>query len=135
VGVTKNLALKADLARVLAGHALWLIDADGQKSLETAIFVHSQTGLEPTISFSSFSEGLKLFSQIHAKGKKYEDIVISVGGRDTSALRVYLTVTDILLIPFLLETLIFRRFLTLLNILLNILFKILPRRIIIRLFI
>jgi chromosome partitioning protein len=81
------------------GHDVWLIDGDEQKSALTAVAVRSDTGAKPALPCSAYSDGRSMLAQIRAQRKKWEDIVIDVGGRDTSALRAALMVCDILLVP------------------------------------
>jgi chromosome partitioning protein len=100
-GVGKTtIAVNLTIARVLAGKDVWFIDGDNQKTAETAISVRSEAGIEPSVACSSYSDGTLLRAQVKKQGKKYEDIIIDVGARDSTALRAAIALTDILLIPF-----------------------------------
>ena len=81
------------------GRDVWLIDGDEQQSALTAVGIRADSGIDPALPCSAYSDGRSMISQIRAQKKKWEDIVIDVGGRDTSALRAALMVCDVLLIP------------------------------------
>lgn len=100
-GVGKTtLALNIAIQRALAGREVWLVDGDRQGTASTAISVRSESGQLPAIACSAYPDGVQLRSQVLQQRGKFEDVVIDVGGRDSSALRAALIVTDIVLIPF-----------------------------------
>ncbi len=78
---------------------VWLVDGDEQQSALTAVGIRADSGVEPALPCSAYSDGRSMVSQIRAQKNKWEDIVIDVGGRDTSALRAALMVCDVLLVP------------------------------------
>lgn len=54
----------------------------------------------PALACASYNEGEMLRTQVLQQKAKFQDIVIDVGGRDSTALRAALMVTDVLLVPF-----------------------------------
>lgn len=100
-GVGKTtLALNLAVARANAGLDVWLVDGDRQGTAQTAIAVRSEAGRSPSIACSSYSDGPVLRSQVLQQAPKFQEVVIDVGGRDSTALRAALTLTDVLLVPF-----------------------------------
>lgn len=100
-GVGKTtLAVNIAIARALAGRDVWLIDGDRQGTAQAAITIRSEAGHTPTISCASYPEGPTLRAQVQQQAAKFEDIVIDAGGRDSSALRAALVLSDVLLVPF-----------------------------------
>ena len=100
-GVGKTtIALNIAIALRLKGHEVWLIDGDRQSTAQTAVDIRAESNQQPEIACSSFSEGKTLRNQIRAQQEKYDYIVIDAGGRDSTALRAALVLTDILLVPF-----------------------------------
>lgn len=100
-GVGKTtLAINLAIQRSLCGRDVWLVDGDRQATASTAIAVRSESGRLPAIACSSYADGAQLRSQVLQQHGKFQDVVIDVGGRDSSALRAALIITDIVLIPF-----------------------------------
>jgi chromosome partitioning protein len=100
-GVGKTtLAVNIAIARALAGRDVWLIDGDRQGTAQAAITIRSDAGHTPAISCASYPEGPTLRAQVQQQAAKFEDIVIDAGGRDSSALRAALVLSDVLLVPF-----------------------------------
>ena len=100
-GVGKTtLAIHLAIQRSIAGRDVWLVDGDRQGTASTAISVRSDAGQLPSIACSSYPDGAQLRTQVLQQRGKFEDVVIDVGGRDSSALRAALIVTDIVVIPF-----------------------------------
>ncbi len=100
-GVGKTtLALNLAVARAVAGGDVWLIDGDRQQTASTAISIRSENGRIPAIACAGYAEGPMLRSQVLQQKSKFTDIVIDVGGRDSTALRAALMVTDVLVVPF-----------------------------------
>jgi chromosome partitioning protein len=92
-GVGKTtLALNIAIARALAGREVWLIDGDRQGTAQTAISIRAEAGHIP--------DGSSLRAQVQQQSGKFDDIIIDAGGRDSTALRAALVLTDILLVPF-----------------------------------
>ena len=100
-GVGKTtLALNLAIQRSLCGRDVWLVDGDRQATASTAIAVRAESGRLPALACSSYPDGGQLRSQVIQQKAKYQDVVIDVGGRDSSAMRAALIITDIVLIPF-----------------------------------
>ena len=100
-GVGKTtIAVNLAIARALDGHEVWLIDGDRQMTAQTSINIRSESGRDPGIACSTYPDGPVLRNQVLLQKAKYEDIIIDAGGRDSSALRAALVLTDVLLVPF-----------------------------------
>ena len=100
-GVGKTtLAVNIAIARALAGRDVWLVDADRQGTAQMAISIRADAGHEPGIACSQYADGSVLRGQVQQQGKKYDDIIIDAGGRDSTALRAALVLSDVLLVPF-----------------------------------
>ena len=100
-GVGKTtIALNLAIARALAGRDVWLVDGDRQATALTAIGIRSELDRAPSIACAAYPDGPTLRSQVLKAREKYEDIVIDAGGRDSTALRAAMVISDILLVPF-----------------------------------
>lgn len=100
-GVGKTtLAMNIAIARALAGHDVWLIDGDRQGTAQTAISIRADSGITPGIACATYPEGQTLRAQVQQQAAKFKDVIIDAGGRDSSALRAALILSDVLLVPF-----------------------------------
>lgn len=100
-GVGKTtLALNIAIARALQGRDVWLIDADRQGTASTALAIRGEAGRLPAIATAHYPEGGALRSQLQHQRGKFQDIVIDAGGRDSTALRAALVLSDLVLVPF-----------------------------------
>jgi chromosome partitioning protein len=100
-GVGKTtIAVNLAIARALAGRDVWLIDGDSQGTAQTAISVRAEAGVKPGIACAAYPDGTILRAQLNQQRGKFEDVVIDVGARDSTALRAALMLTDVLLVPF-----------------------------------
>jgi chromosome partitioning protein len=100
-GVGKTtIALNLAIARALAGRDVWLIDGDRQCTAQTAITVRAEAGRTPAIACAHYPDGSTLHAQVKQIGRKFDDIIIDAGGRDSSALRSALALSDVLVVPF-----------------------------------
>ena len=100
-GVGKTtLSLNIAIGRALQGKDVWLVDGDVQGTAQDAISVRSEQKISPFISCSSFPDGKILREQVLQQSKKFDDVIIDVGGRDSTPLRASLMLCDILIIPF-----------------------------------
>lgn len=100
-GVGKStLALNLAVAKTLEGGSVWLIDADRQGTVATAMAFRAQAGHLPLIECSHLPEGKDLHSAVLAKQGKFDAVVIDAGGRDSTALRAALALSGAVLIPF-----------------------------------
>lgn len=100
-GVGKTtIALNLAIARALAGHDVWLIDGDRQATAQTALTIRAEAGRVPAIACAQYSDGATLRAQVKQMGAKFDDVVIDAGGRDSTALRAALLLSDVLVVPF-----------------------------------
>lgn len=100
-GVGKTtLAVNLAIARALAGRDVWLIDGDRQGTAQTAISIRADSGHAPGISCATYPDGPTLRAQVQQQRDKFNDIIIDAGGRDSTALRAALVLSDVLLVPF-----------------------------------
>ena len=81
-------------------HHLALIDADRQGTAQTAISIRADAGHSPGIACAQYADGPALRAQVQQQSSKFQDIIIDAGGRDSTALRAALVLTDVLLVPF-----------------------------------
>lgn len=100
-GVGKStLAVNLAVERARSGKKVWLVDGDRQGSSQTAILVRSEANLEPGLACSHFPDGPVLRTQIMQQKSNFDEVIIECGGRDSTAMRAALTLTDVLLVPF-----------------------------------
>lgn len=100
-GVGKTtLAFNLAIARARAGRDVWLIDGDRQGTASTALAIRAASGQLPAMATSQYTDGPTLRAQCDLQARKFDDVMIDVGGRDSSALRSALGLSDALLIPF-----------------------------------
>ena len=99
-GVGKTtIAVNLAIARALAGRDVWLIDGDRQGTAQTAISIRAEAGHTPGIACTTYPDGPTLRAQVQQQGSKFDDVVIDAGGRDSTALRAALVLSDVLLVP------------------------------------
>ena len=100
-GVGKTtLAVNLAIARALAGRDVWLIDGDRQGTAQTAISIRADAGHAPGIACATYPDGPTLRAQVQQQASKFDDIIIDARGRDSTALRAALVLSDVLLVPF-----------------------------------
>ncbi|PWV57743.1 AAA family ATPase [Plasticicumulans acidivorans] len=100
-GVGKTtIAVNLAIARALAGHEVWLIDGDRQGTAQTAISIRAESGQHPGIACATYPDGPTLRAQVQQQAAKFDDVIIDAGGRDSTALRAALVLSDVLLVPF-----------------------------------
>ena len=105
VGNTKGgtgkstIALQLALARALAGKDVWLVDGDRQGSSQTAVAIRAEAGRQPGVSCAQYVDGPTLRAQVQRQAAKFDDVIIDAGGRDSTALRAALVLSDVLLVP------------------------------------
>lgn len=103
VAHTKGGVGKSTLAFSLAiarGGNVWLIDGDRQATCKMAMTIRNQTGRLPLIQCESLPDGKQLHAQLSARANQFDDVVIDAGGRDSSALRAALVLSDLVIVPF-----------------------------------
>lgn len=99
-GVGKTtLALNLAIARALAGRAVWFVDGDRQGTGQMALTLRADSAVQPFVACAQYVEGMTLRQQVRETGAKFADVVIDVGGRDSTALRAALAVTEVLVTP------------------------------------
>lgn len=100
-GVGKTtLAVQIAISRAMAGREVWLIDGDRQGTATSAIATRAEAGRLPGIACAQYPDGPTLRTQVQQQAGKWDDIIIDVGGRDSTALRAALVLADVLLVPF-----------------------------------
>ena len=101
-GGTGKTTIATNLAVMKAQNAsdVLLIDADPQNSARDFARVRDDEGHHPELICSSIS-GKGLGNELRKFTPKFDDIIVDVGGRDTSSLRSALLEADVLVIPFL----------------------------------
>jgi chromosome partitioning protein len=100
-GVGKTtLALNIAIARALQGRDIWLIDGDRQGTAQTAITIRAEARRLPAIACAQYPDGSALRNQVLQTGKKFDDVIIDAGGRDSTALRAAMALSDTLVVPF-----------------------------------
>jgi len=100
-GVGKTtLAVNIAAARAMQAQDVLLIDADRQETAQTAISIRSHHEAMLGIACSAYADGPILRSQLLQQKDKYDDVIIDAGGRDSTALRAALVLTDVLLVPY-----------------------------------
>lgn len=100
-GVGKTtVALNIAIARAIQGRDVWLIDGDRQGTASTALAIRGEAGRVPAIATAHYPEGGALRTQLLHQKDKFQDIIIDVGGRDSTALRAALMLADVVLVPF-----------------------------------
>lgn len=100
-GGTGKTTLASNLAvlRSASGKKVLLVDADEQKS--TSIWANQRDVLGIKTAWSTIQLGGKaLRSQIQRMQSDYDDVIIDVGGRETTSLRAAISIADICIIPF-----------------------------------
>lgn len=98
-GVGKStLAFNIAVARALAGRDVLVVDTDQQRSAST--FTATRTAELGAPGYTAvYLEGEDVRTQVRQLARKYEDIVIDAGGRDTDSLRSAMLASDVVLIP------------------------------------
>ena len=100
-GVGKTtLALLIAIERARSGRDVWLIDGDRQGTAQTAISIRAESGQQPGIACATYPDGPILRSQVQQQADRFQDVIIDAGGRDSTALRAALVLSDVLLVPF-----------------------------------
>lgn len=94
-----TLATNITVFRALQGKRVLLVDADEQKSASDWAEHRESLGITtPWTTVSLVGAGIR--AQLLKMAADYDDIIVDVGGRDTTSQRSALTVADIFLTPF-----------------------------------
>lgn len=100
-GIGKTtLAVQIAASQARAGKRVWLIDGDRQGSAIASITNRSDHPELPAIAAGHYPDGKTLRSQVLAQRDLFDEIVIDVGGRDSTSLRAALMLADVLVVPF-----------------------------------
>lgn len=100
-GVGKTtVALNLAIARALSGRSVWLVDGDRQATAQQAIAQRCEAGKAPAVACSHYPDGPMLRAQVQQQGGHFDDVVIDAGGRDSTALRAALMLSDVVVVPF-----------------------------------
>ncbi|OCR02990.1 chromosome partitioning protein ParA [Helicobacter pullorum] len=75
-----------------------LIDSDPQKSIITFLSIRSEEGIKRDFD-CVYKVGENLKSILNESKKKYNDIIVDTGGRDSKEMRIAIALSDIVLIP------------------------------------
>lgn len=99
-GIGKTtLAVQIAAARTRNGR-VWLIDGDRQGSAIASITNRAERPELASIAAGHYPDGKTLRAQVLAQRDLFDDIVIDVGGRDSTSLRAALMLADVVLVPF-----------------------------------
>lgn len=93
--VATNLAV----IRSQDGCKVLLVDADEQKSASDWAQQREALNIETNWATIQLS-GRTLHAQIERMGADYDDIIIDVGGRNTTSLRAALSIAEVFIVPF-----------------------------------
>lgn len=94
-----TIATNMAVLRAAAGKKLLLVDADEQRSTSLWANQRDVLGIETKWTTVNFG-GKALRSQLLRMKDDYDDIIIDVGGRETTSLRAALSIAHVCLIPF-----------------------------------
>ncbi len=97
-----TLATNLAVLRSASGKKVLLVDADEQRSVTDWAEQREGFGSESSLSqFVTISlAGKTIYSQLQKMKSDYDDIIVDVGGRDTTSQRSALTVANVFLVPF-----------------------------------
>jgi len=102
-GVGKStVATNMTVMRANQGMDVLLVDADDQGTASDFTAVRNETLVEQGSGYTSIKlYGAAVRSEVLRMAKKYDDVVIDVGGRDTAGQRAALSMANVYVIPFL----------------------------------
>lgn len=99
-GVGKTtLAINLAVYRAVMRKVL-VVNGDRQATLTQALAQRSASGFTPAVDDAHIFDGPALHAYIQKHLASFDDIVIDAGGRDSSALRAALMLSDVIVIPF-----------------------------------
>jgi chromosome partitioning protein len=95
-----TIATNLAVMRALEGYDVLLVDADDQETASDFTILRNET-LENGAGYTSIKlAGQAVRTEVNRLREKYSDIIIDTGGRDTTSQRAALTVSNIMLVPF-----------------------------------
>jgi chromosome partitioning protein len=99
-GGTGKTTLATNLAvlRASSGKKVLLVDSDEQKSATDWSEIRQKSDVVQFTTVCLFGENID--RQLYRLKKDYDDIVVDVGGRDTTSQRSALMIADVFLVPF-----------------------------------
>ncbi|WP_068820332.1 AAA family ATPase [Phormidesmis priestleyi] len=102
-GVGKStIATNMTVMRANQGMDVLLVDADDQGTASDFTAVRNETLVEQGAGYTSIKlYGAAVRSEVLRMAKKYDDVVIDVGGRDTAGQRAALSMANVYVVPFL----------------------------------
>lgn len=95
-----TIATNLSVMRAHQGLKVVLIDADEQRSASDWADQRTQLGIVVPQYLTVSLSGKGLYAQVEKMRPDYDDIIIDVGGRDTTSQRSALTIANVFLIPF-----------------------------------
>jgi len=88
-----TIATNLTVMRSASGKKVLLVDADEQKS--TTLWANHRDASEIETNWSTIQlTGKSIYNQITRMRSDYDDIIIDVGGRETSSLRAAISIAD-----------------------------------------
>lgn len=94
-----TIATNLTVMRASTGKKVLLVDADEQKSSSSWSQQREIDGIETSWVTIQLA-GSSIRSQVQRMSLDYDDVIIDVGGRDTTSQRSALTVADLFIVPF-----------------------------------
>jgi chromosome partitioning protein len=94
-----TIATNLTVIKAREGKKTLLIDADEQRSASDWSNMREGTGIHTSWTTIQLS-GKALYAQIKNMSDDYEEVIVDVGGRDTTSQRSSLLIADVFLIPF-----------------------------------
>lgn len=94
-----TLATNMTVVRASTGKKVLLVDADEQKSSSDWAQQREDSNAQPKFTTIELS-GKAVNSQLQKMAVDYDDVIIDVGGRDTTSQRSALTIANIFVVPF-----------------------------------
>lgn len=94
-----TISTNLTVLRASAGKKVLLVDADEQRSASDWAEQRENLGIETRWSTIQLA-GKSIYAQLQRIAQDYDDIIVDVGGRDTTSQRSVLSIADIFLVPF-----------------------------------
>jgi chromosome partitioning protein len=94
-----TISVQLALARSRAGRDVLVVDGDQQATAQTAMALRAEAGRSPVPACVWFPDHRVLGPQTRQQARRYQDVVIDVGGRDSHTLRTAVQLCDVLLVP------------------------------------
>lgn len=99
-GVGKSTtAVQKAIAQAGKGRRVLLINGDRQESALDSITAREAAGVLPAVTCIKCTEGADLEKLLLEQGGNFDDVIVDVGGRDSSSFRAALVHCDVLYVP------------------------------------